>query len=401
MRIATSQLYSSGTERITSQQSRVNDQWGHLSSGKRVDTAKDDPVASGTISRLQNELDRNGLYTKNADLAQSRNDIMEQAINSVSEAIDRAKQALIQSNSGAYDGNDLATLAEELKASYDHVFELANSTDENGNYLFSGYQTEQQPFTKDGNGNLSYNGDNGIRQLLIGSGLLIPTSQPGDSVFMEVPNALGDFMPDYGSNTGGARLENAEITDRGNYDATRSPFSLNFTDTNNDGQLELTITDALGASTAPVAYTPGQDIAFNGVTVKLDGNPLPGDSIELSQQSQTDVFTALGDAIDWLSDSAENGTRDQVDYSNTLAQLNSAFDYMTTRQSATGARSSTIEGQKDYLENYNVTLDESKGRLESLDYASAISDYQQTEIALQISQQLFTQINRTSLLDFI
>lgn len=400
MRIATSQLFRTGSDRISSQQEKITDQTGKLSSGKRVETAKDDPIANSSITRLQGELDRNKLYSKNADQAKGRNDAMEAALDSTTSLLDNAKKSLIQANSGGYDANDMKALIAELEASRDTIFGLANTTDENGNYVFAGHQTEQQPFRQQGDGSIAYQGDNGNRSLLIGAALTVPISQSGESVFMDVPNAQGDFAISYTGNQGSAQVLSADITDRANHDSSLSPMSLSFTDTNNDGQLEVTIADA-GGNTTTNNYTAGQDIAYNGVDIQLSGKPLPGDVINLAEQSQTDVFSSLNNAIGWLQDSITTGRRDQVEYSKVLSQLDSSFKHMTTRQSASGARLSTIESQKDYLDNYDVVLSETKSRLEDLDFADAVSDYQQTQTALQVSQQLFTQVNRTSLLDYL
>ena len=54
MRVSTAQFYLQSAQQMSQKSADVNEQMEHLSSGKRVLTAKDDAVAYGTLSGFNN-----------------------------------------------------------------------------------------------------------------------------------------------------------------------------------------------------------------------------------------------------------------------------------------------------------------------------------------------------------
>ena len=74
-------------------------------------------------------------------------------------------------------------IASEVWQKLDELLNLANSKDGAGEYLFSGFQSQTQPFADLGSGNYQYNGDQGQRKLQISSTRSIPPSDSGQVIF--------------------------------------------------------------------------------------------------------------------------------------------------------------------------------------------------------------------------
>lgn len=406
MRVSTFQFYQTSALNIGRKSSEVNGISPYLSEGKRVLTAKDDPVANGTISGLNEELVRITQYNSNIDSAKSSNSRGETAFASIEELLMRAQTLAIQANKGTNSQDDMKAIAIELRGAFDELVSQSNARDESGNYIFAGYQVDKQPFLAAADGSVSYHGDFGERRVQVSGGVYVATSQAGDAVFLKAPNAVGDFAASYATNSGGVRVSRAEIVLPGSYDSAGVPpdYNFSFTDADSNGVMELTVLDGNGATAySTAAYTPGQTVAFNGIEVVVDGNPLPGDNFSLAPKQESSIFENFQRLISWVENSKISGThsQNQVDYSDILAQLNSNLIHVTTRRAEVGSRLNTLERQANLNDDLSLTLNESKGKLEDLDYAKAVADFEQAKLALQASQQTFTQLRDLSLFNYL
>jgi flagellar hook-associated protein 3 FlgL len=84
-----------------------------------------------------------------------------------------------------------------------------------------------------------------------------------------------------------------------------------------------------------------------------------------------------------------------------LTQLDSALDVVLNTRSKIGARMNTIEAQRNANDSFSLILQENRSSLEDLDYAEAISRFEQQILALQASQQSFVKIEGLSLFNFL
>ncbi len=85
----------------------------------------------------------------------------------------------------------------------------------------------------------------------------------------------------------------------------------------------------------------------------------------------------------------------------TLGKLDTTFEKIITTESAVGARLNVIEQQQNAHEDYLLDIETAKSELKDLDYASAISEFNQRTQALQASQQAFAKVQDLSLFRFI
>ena len=178
--------------------------------------------------------------------------------------------------------------------------------------------------------NVDYLGDQGQREMRVGSVVSIATSDSGQDVFLEIENPYGDFSPTYSlANVGDTlsslevldnnyndrvHLTSAVIADRGNYApiaaaASSDTYTINFLDSNADEVIEVQVTDSNGDFVYPPGasagtienYEAGKTLSFNNIEIVLEGgNPQVGDSILLTPDESLSLFDVVKDAIDWL-----------------------------------------------------------------------------------------------------
>ena len=401
MRISTAQFYFQNSQRLSDKQSGVNDQMKYISSGKRVLTAKDDAVSYGTLTGYQQGLADIEKYKRNITMVENRNTLQETSFANAERVLQQFKTLFVQANNGTLSDIDLKSLADLAKNAQGEMLDIANTKDETGGYIFAGYQIDVQPFNLQPDNSVIYAGDSGVRQLQIANNVMIETNQAGDEAFELVPNAIGDFEPNYISNSSGIALNRAVIATPSAYNAAANPPDYKFRFTS---ATDLTVTDGNGATVFNTnSYTPGQTIAFNGVEVQFSGNPLPGDEIDISPQENISVFETIKAAIDWLEVGANpaNSVQHAVDYGEILEQINSSLNHITSRRTEAGIRLKLNENQKNNHLDAELNLESGRSNIEDLDFAKAVATFEQSTVALQAAQQTFVQIKGLSLFNYI
>ena len=400
MRVSTAQFYMQSSKQMSSQQSSLNEQVSHISTGKRVVTAKDDAVAYGTLAGYKNDLANIDKYQRNIIQAENHNSLIDTSLSNAEDIMNELKDLMLQANNGVYSADDLASIGQQASQTLQQILDIANTKDESGNYAFAGYQIDDAPFVLQPDNSVTYRADNGVRELQIAKNVSIATNQSGEKVFEKVPNAIGDFSAIYNINTSGLGVESAVVADPSNYDRSANPadFTINFTTAS-----DLTVTDGAGNVTNISGYTAGQTIAFNGIEVKLSGNPLPGDSFTLTPEQNIGVFDTIKSAIDWINNKAGAGEdpQVQVDFNQILEQLSDSMNHLTSRRAESGINLQVIDRQKSNHLDTELYLASGRSSIEDLDVAAAISTFEQSKVALQAAQQTFTQVQGLNLFNYI
>ena len=189
MRVSTSQLFTQGISSILDQQSQAARSQMELSSGKRILSPSDDPSGMKTVLDLGKAIDLTTQYQRNADSAQARLGIEDSTLSSANDLLQRARELAVQGNNGSQTAESRKGIATEVRQLVDGMLSLANTKDANGEYLFAGYKTQQQPFTDNGAGGYTYTGDQGQRTVQVGPSRQVATSDSGSGVFMNVPGS--------------------------------------------------------------------------------------------------------------------------------------------------------------------------------------------------------------------
>lgn len=402
MRVSTTQFYQQSALQMSNKTSDVNEQSAYLSSGKRVLTAKDDAVQYAALAGFKGDLANIEKYQRNITMAESQNSLQEVVFADVENLLDNIKQDMLLANNGRMSNDDLQALANQMKNSFEQVLDLSNSQNEKGEYIFSGYQTEQKPFSQQVDGSVNYSGDTGVNELQIAKNINLATNQHGDAAFLKVANNIGDFSASYTTNNSGVAVESANVSDRNTYNTSTIPHDYTFTF--GPGSTELNVVDSGGANVySTLAYVAGQNIAFDGVDVTLSGNPLPGDSFTISEEENISIFSTMNDAINWVERGVvqTNQEQHQVDYNTLLDQVNSVMNHISSQRADSGIRLQVLENQKSRHLDTELNLTTGRSNIEDLDFSKALAEFEQSKVALQASQQAFSKVQNLSLFNYI
>ena len=107
----------------------------------------------------------------------------------------------------------------------------------------------------------------------------------------------------------------------------------------------------------------------------------------------SDVFAALQGLVTALQNGGDVGSA--------TTQLQQVFDRFNTQRTFYGATLSRLQSTQDYLNQEKLGLASAQDNIESADMSSVVSNYVQTETALDSSYEAAGQISRMSLLDYL
>ena len=165
MRISTAQYYRVNAEQMQARQNKVAESQAKLGSGKQMLHPSEDPSKADLISRLESARERQGVYGKNIDAAETRLTSEETVLTSMTQIMQRITELTVQAGNDTLAAADRDVIGAEVRAMRDELLKLTNTRDLNGNYIFSGNKVDSPAFVEDATGVVSYNGDYGRLEL--------------------------------------------------------------------------------------------------------------------------------------------------------------------------------------------------------------------------------------------
>ena len=178
-----------------------------LSSGLRVSSLTDDPVAAGQSSLLNSSISQDDTFVQTASTTQSLMQVADSTLSSVVTQLTSALSLAVSGNSGTASASDLTSLSQQLSSVRDQVVSLAN-TSYQGVYIFAGSKGSVRPFTVDTStspATTTYSGDSQASNVTTENGQLLQTTLAGSAVFMapgaDVMTALNNLVADFASGT--------------------------------------------------------------------------------------------------------------------------------------------------------------------------------------------------------
>ncbi|WP_185265610.1 flagellar hook-associated protein FlgL [Halopseudomonas xiamenensis] len=419
MRISTIQAFNTGVRGIQDNYAAAVRTQEQISSGKRILTPADDPVASVRLLQLDQEAAKLSQYKDNLTAATNSLTQQEAIFNSVNNVLQRVREITLEAGNGALDAAGRQALAQELAEREDELYSLLNSQNARGEYLFGGYQSDTQPFVRNPDGSYSYAGDEGQRSIQIGSAKMVAINDNGKQLFVDIGNVNRVETAAATSNTGSARISLGVVENKGSYDSQfypNSPVGIVIT-ADADGEVAgYEIVDAAGDPLVPPVIGELQanasgsyEIRHAGVVVTLDGELAVDDEFSISvgtgeqseKRSVLDSVRLLREALENTDDSTEGKLQRRDMLAISLQNIDNAKDQVLGVQTSLGARLNVIESTM--LENDEATLinTQVQSGLEDLDYAEALSRLSMQSIVLEAAQQSFVKISGLNLFNYL
>jgi flagellar hook-associated protein 3 FlgL len=182
MRISTNTIYQSGISRISNLQSDQAKLQEQISTGRRISSPSDDPVASARALEISSAQNVNSKFADTRQTAQLKLNTLESNLTSVTNLLVSVQSSLVGAGNATLSDSERSFIGSELKGSLDALIGLANTQDESGNYLYAGFKTSTKPFTATSTG-ADYAGDSNQQLLQVDTQRQMAVNATGDNVF--------------------------------------------------------------------------------------------------------------------------------------------------------------------------------------------------------------------------
>jgi flagellar hook-associated protein 3 FlgL len=397
MRVTQSLNQTQFVNALDSLESNLSQTQNQISSGVSFTSPSQNPIAAGTVNNYQQALAQSQQYTANSNSAQTSLQTENAALTQLQNQLQSLRSLALEANSGTQTGEDLTAIAAQATQIQNSMLSLANTQDGNGQYIFSGFATQTQPFALTATG-ASYAGDQGRRQVQIAAGQTIPSGDSGDAVFNQIKTGNGAFtVAANAANTGTGVVGATTVASTAGY--AGGTYTLQFT-----APGTYQVLDSANNVVTSGTYTAGQTIAFAGAQVTLSGQPAAGDSFSVAPSANQSLFTTvqnLVNAIQTASGSSSNQTALNNSVATALNNIDQAISQTSTVQASVGGRLNTITTQQSVAVSQQTQLQKSISSLQSLDYAAAVTSLDSQNTTLSAAMQAYTLTQGLTLFKYI
>ncbi len=189
MRISTNTIYQAGITRISNLQSDQAKLQEQISTGRRISSPSDDPVAAARALEISSAKNANAKFSDTRQTAQLKLNTLESNLTSVTNLLVSTQSTLIGAGNATLSDTERGFIASELKGSLDALIGLANTQDASGNYLYAGFKSNTIPFVANATG-ATYAGDSNQQLLQVDSQRQMAVNATGDNVFQSGGNDI-------------------------------------------------------------------------------------------------------------------------------------------------------------------------------------------------------------------
>ena len=402
MRLSTNTIYEQNLTSILQQQESLQKTQQQVSTGKRMLTPADDPVAAAQALNISQTESINTQYAENRNNAKSSLELNETILSSISALVQDVRTAAVYGGSGVLADSDRATLANTLRGSLEELIGTANTTNSSGRYLFSGFQGTTKPFAQTPTG-VQYSGDQGQRLIQVASSRQIALSDSGTDVFERIKNGNGVFVTAAGAANSGSGVISSGLV--------ANPASLTGQDYRVDfavaaGVITYSVVNTTTSTTLSSGnpYASGSAISFDGLQFDVQGSPANGDTFTVKPSTNQSLFTTINNLITTLTASVvtpADSTKLTNNLNTALWNLDNGLDHVLTIQASIGMRLQEIDSLQNVGEDLGEQYQQMLSQLRDVDYARAISDLNRQQVYLEAAQKTFNKVSGLSLFNFI
>ncbi|EBT4635894.1 FliC/FljB family flagellin [Salmonella enterica subsp. enterica] len=381
-----------------------------LSSGLRINSAKDDAAGQAIANRFTSNIKGLSQASRNANDGISIAQTTEGALNEINNNLQRVRELSVQAANGSNSGSDLKSIQDEIDQRLNEINRVAEQTDFNGKKVLS--QDGQLTIQVGANDGETITIDLqkidktelGLDKLDVTKGIATTVSS-GASVVGDVKIAAADF--DNAKTAGGPAADKLSLTkdDKGNYfvkDVTATAKYYAATVDTTTGKISFdSDKDVTAAAGTPSAVTTlSREVKFDGADLKADQSLVKykddkGKDLYAIQTLDKDgnaTFKSVTFAADGKT--TEGTAVDLAANVDPLAKIDDALKTVDAFRSQLGAVQNRFESAITNLGNTVNNLSSARSRIEDSDYATEVSNMSRAQILQQAGTSVLAQANQ-------
>tara|TARA_B100001059_G_C17828091_1_gene582790 strand:- start:1829 stop:2728 length:900 start_codon:yes stop_codon:yes gene_type:complete len=201
MRISDSQFSQMMLQSLQMNNSGLGEVMQQMATASRLTKLSDDPMASIKLLNLERENSAISQYKDNIVNLKTTLSSQETHLDSINESLKSVRDLVIWGANGTLTDDDRSGLIIELKSYRDSIESSFNAQDEEGNYLFSGTQTDM-PAVSNNSGAYQVDGNSDQRVVTVAKGVAMDSNMTakeilelsnGDNVLNQLDALLAEF----------------------------------------------------------------------------------------------------------------------------------------------------------------------------------------------------------------
>ena len=421
MRVSTTMQYRNHLGYLQGHNSRLDQASQVYNTGKKFQTAGQDPGGMSAHMKYEADIASYLQYTQNSKIVADNFAQEETALGQIYDALSSVQTRLIQAVNGTLDDGSRAALAEDIKQVRDQIFNLMNTKNAEGEFIFSGARSQVPTFSKTAGGDYICNADGSNKYVNVSPTLTIQANDSGLNIF-ENTNLANEFgfvandkgylgsIKDYDEfNTFYKDHFHAGVNGGNPAPPPANQFKIKVL-ADNKFQLE----DMNGNKIGPEGEVKDGKIVVFGMQFEMpNGNaPAANDeiTINLKPTEQDNILNQLTDIAEALQlPSDEYGPNAIVNSSYDLTRqvarmqenISIAKKQVDTFRGMVGARGANIDAIIKSNESIHDIKKEADANVVEADAFTAVSDLMQAQAALQVAQQSYQVVHSATLFDFM
>lgn len=372
---------------INKNQSALSTSIERLSSGLRINSAKDDAAGQAIANRFQSNIKGLTQAARNANDGISAAQTTEGALSEINNNLQRIRELTVQAQNGTNSDSDKASIQDEIKSRLSEIDRVSGQTQFNGVNVLA----------KDGKMSIQVGANDGETididlKKIDSSTLKLDTLNVTGPQGTPTAATATDFQKVYGTTS---NVSKATVAESGATDDLSTRLGLAaggakvdgtsvYKDDNGNMFAKVTIKSTSAAETNNLKAN-GFDIA-NGASQDF--------YVAVDPQSAT--TTAGGDTAAFkidtknmnLSDFSTGATSDP------LAKIDSAIASVDKFRSSLGAIQNRLDSAVTNLNNTTTNLSEAQSRIQDADYATEVSNMSKAQIIQQAGNSVLAKANQ-------
>jgi flagellin len=365
-----------------------------LSSGLRINSAKDDAAGQAIANRMSSQITGLSQAQRNANDGISVAQTAEGALNQVNDNLQRIRELSVQSQNDTNSADDRASIQDEIDQRLTEINRISDQTDFNGVKVLA----EDRSLSIQVGANDGESIDVSLEKITAGTLNLDSFNVNGpDGALANLTGgttvATAAFEKAYGTSTG---VVDSSVNDFAADLATKlGVSSAAITVTTGSAQVdeagnwygEVTI-EAQNDSEVTALNLQGFDFAATGAAQTFSVALDPADANITGGGGTTAAFTVAGGDL---------GAKDLLNGStpNAMEQLDSALKQVDELRSGLGAIQNRFESAITNLQTNETNLSAARSRIEDADYASEVANMTRAQILQQAGTSVLAQANQT------
>ncbi|MGO4762606.1 FliC/FljB family flagellin [Cupriavidus sp. 2KB_3] len=371
---------------LNTSQSSLNSAIQRLSSGLRINSAKDDAAGQAIANRFTANIKGLTQASRNANDGISIAQTTEGALSEVNNNLQRVRELSVQAANGTNSSSDLKSIQDEIKQRLSEIDRVSAQTQFNGVKVLAKDQNMSIQVGANDSETISI----ALKQItsktlgVAGFSVAGPQGATASIGSAAAQTALGSATPVTAASATGIAAADIQRALGLNTSAAINSQSV-VTDSNGNWFVQVSMT---GLTAADDAALSSKGFAGNGTatstTMYIAVKPT-----DASVSGSTAGFTLTGSSLQ-ASDFQQAAT------TNPLATLDKALSTVDNLRSSLGAVQNRFESTINNLSTTVNNLSASRSRIEDADYATEVSNMTRAQILQQAGTSVLSQANQTT-----